>query len=95
MAGLETTYGSILFGSAVAFMYVSLPISFHLSPMYLNRCMDSLSGIVGIQCLIYFKLYSNDVVGTKVMVRFLRVVEMGPLTDHTSRRLKVGAVWYV
>ena len=95
MGGLETTYEPILLGSAVAFMYVSFP---SLYPLLFSETMDSLSGIVAIQCLIYFKLYSNDVTGTKVLVRFMKFFEIGVLTDHAlaaSWCLKVGAVWYV
>ena len=37
MGGLETSYEPILFGSAVAFMYVSLPF---LSPQFLSETMN-------------------------------------------------------
>ena len=53
-----------------------------------------MSGIVAVQCIIYLKLYSNDVTGTKVLVRSLKFFEIGVLTDHTWC-LKVGMVWYV
>jgi hypothetical protein len=71
MVDIASTYGAILFGASVAFGYVVMRYSMGiLSSMY---SANRLSGIVGVQCVVYFKLYPDDLYMTKALVRALHV----------------------
>jgi hypothetical protein len=61
MNGVALTYGPILLGGAVALMYALL-LAFCTSPRRLltKFLIYRLSGIVAVQCIIFFKLYPDE-----------------------------------